>query len=67
MRATLAVAGAAFEVKLNGVGGPRRRCAAGGWGSGNVIAVEVTAQDGDDLDKRTLVTVTRAGLSGRYV
>ncbi len=58
VRAT-AVAGAAFEVKLNGVLN-QDGVVPLGVGSGNVIAVEVTAQDG--MTSQTyIVTVTRAG------
>ena len=57
--ATLADAGAAYEVKLNGVF-DQDGVVALAVGSGNDIAVEVTAEDGETTQAYT-VTVTRAG------
>ena len=57
--AASAVAGAAFDVKLNGVV-DQDGVVPLGVGSGNVIAVEVTAQNGASTQTYT-VTVTRAG------
>ncbi len=57
--ATLADAGAVYMVKLNGVL-DQDGVVPLGVGSGNVIAVEVTAQDGVTSQTYT-VTVTRAG------
>ena len=54
-----AVAGAAYEVKLNGVV-DQDGVVPLAVGSGNVIAVVVTAQDGETTQTYT-VTVTRAG------
>ena len=56
-----AAAGAAFEVKLNGVV-DQDGVVGLAVGSGNVIAVVVTAQDGQTTQTYT-VTVTRAGSS----
>ena len=59
----MAAAGAAHEVKLNGVADQDGVV----WlvvGSGNVIAVVVTAQDGVTTYRRYTVTVTRAGSCG---
>ena len=44
-----AVAGAAYVVKLNDVVDQDGIVRAGGWATGNVIAVEVTAEDGETL------------------
>ena len=57
--ATLADAGAAYEVKLNGVS-DQDGIVPLAVGDGNVIAVVVTAQDGETTTTYT-VTVTRAG------
>ena len=57
--AASAVAGAAFDVKLNGVV-DQDGVVPLGVGSGNVIAVEVASQDGETTQTYT-VTVTRAG------
>ena len=59
MTATLADAGAAYEVKLNGVV-DQDGIVPLAVGDGNVIAVVVTAQDGEATTTYT-VTVTRAG------
>ena len=59
-----AVAGAAYEVRLNGVV-DQDGVVPLVVGSGNVIEVVVTAQDGEGSQTYT-VTVTRAGVSGRY-
>ena len=59
MTATLADAGAAYEVKLNGVS-DQDGIVPLAVGDGNVIAVVVTAQDGETTTTYT-VTVTRAG------
>ena len=56
-----AVAGAAFDVKLNGVV-DQDGVVPLGVGSGNVIAVEVTAQNGASTQTYT-VTLTRVGSS----
>ena len=56
-----AVAGAAYEVKLNGVV-DQDGVVPLAVGSGNVIAVVVTAQDGE-MTQTYSVTVTRAGSS----
>ena len=58
---SVASAGAAFEVKLNGVV-DQDGVVPLAVGSGNVIAVVVTAQDGETTQTYT-VTVTRAGSS----
>ena len=55
----IAAAGAAFDVRLNGVV-DQDGVVPLGVGSGNVIAVEVTAQNGESTQTYT-VTVTRAG------
>ena len=59
LTATLADAGAAYEVKLNGVV-DQDGIVPLAVGDGNVIAVVVTAQDGEATTTYT-VTVTRAG------
>ena len=56
-----AAAGATYEVKLNGVA-VRDGIVGLAVGAGNVIAVEVTAQDGESTQTYT-VTVTRAGFA----
>ena len=62
MAVSVVSAGSAYEIRLNGVVDQDGVVATCRLGSGNVIAVVVTAQDGESSQTYT-VTVTRAGSS----